>query len=92
VPPEAWSLPEFHAVNRFSTALWAACFAACDLAALVLGQPLRLYLPIAAMVALAAVSRRLARRYLARQLNVAVGVLPAPWNGAEAQRLPVTRA
>src|SRR4051812_41090903 len=27
VPREAWSLPEFRAVNRFSTALWAVCFA-----------------------------------------------------------------
>jgi hypothetical protein len=82
VPPEAWTLPEFRAVNRFSTALWAACFAACDLAALLLGQPLRLYLPIAGMVATAAVSRPLARRYLARRLGVAVDALPAPWNGS----------
>jgi hypothetical protein len=35
--------------------LWAACFAACDVVAIAVGQPLRLYLPIALMVRLATV-------------------------------------
>jgi len=81
VSPDAWSLPEFRAVNRFSTKLWAACFAVCDVVALAFGQPLRLYLPILLMVGLAMVSRRLARLYLARHLGVPVDALPAPWNG-----------
>jgi hypothetical protein len=51
VAPEAWKLPEFRAVNRFSTALWAASFAACDVIALTVAHPLRIYLPIALMVA-----------------------------------------
>src|SRR3954470_11789686 len=61
VPQQAWELPEFRAVNRFSTAIWAACFAACDVIALAAGDPLRLYLPIALMVLTALLSRRLAR-------------------------------
>jgi hypothetical protein len=79
VPQEAWELPEFRAVNRFSTAIWAACFAACDVIALAAGEPLRLYLPIALMVLTALVSRRLARGYLARLLGVPADALPAPW-------------
>jgi hypothetical protein len=88
VPPEAWSLPEFRAVNRFSTMLWAACFAACDVVALTVGQPLRIYLPIVIMVAVAARSRPLARRYLARRLGVSVDALPAPWNGTPTSAEP----
>jgi hypothetical protein len=80
VSPEAWELPEFDAVNRFSTATWAVGFAACDVVALVAQQPLRLYLPLAIMIALAVSSRPLARAYLARRLGVGVGALPAPWN------------
>jgi hypothetical protein len=68
VAPAAWEAPEFRAVNWFSTALWAACFAACDLLALTAAHPQRIYLPIALMIAVAAVSRRLARLYLARLL------------------------
>jgi len=79
VSPQAWELPEFRAVNRFSTAMWAACFAACDLIALAAGDPLRLYLPIVLMVVTAALSRRLARAYLARLLGVSADALPAPW-------------
>jgi hypothetical protein len=33
VAPEAWDLPEFAAVNRFTTAWWAAGFAVCDVIA-----------------------------------------------------------
>jgi hypothetical protein len=80
VPEAAWSLPEFRAVNRFSTALWAACFAACDAVALTVAHPLRVYLPIALMVGVAVVSRRLARAYLARLLGVSSDALPAPWS------------
>jgi hypothetical protein len=79
VPQEAWALPEFRAVNRFSTAMWAACFAACDVIALAVDDPLRLYLPIALMVLTAVLSRRLARAYLARLLGVPADALPAPW-------------
>jgi hypothetical protein len=79
VAPEAWELPEFHAVNRFTTAWWAAGFAVCDALALTAGQPLRVYLPIVVMLVLAAASRRLARRYLARLLGVRADALPAPW-------------
>jgi hypothetical protein len=81
VPADAWALPEFGAVNRFSTALWAACFAACDVIALTVANPLRIYLPVALMLGLAVASRRLARIYLARKLGVPVHALPAPWNG-----------
>jgi|SRR4051812_27629465 len=80
LPPEAWELPEFRDVNRFSTVLWAACFVACDVVALRVGHPLRVYLPIALMLAVAAASRPLARLFLARRLGVPVGDLPAPWN------------
>src|SRR4051795_2090148 len=79
VPQHAWELPEFRAVNRFSTAIWAACFAACDVIALAAGDPLRLYLPIGLMVLTALLSRRLARAYLARLLGVSADALPAPW-------------
>jgi hypothetical protein len=79
VPQHAWELPEFRAVNRFSTAIWAACFAACDVIALAAGDPLRLYLPIGLMVLTALLSRRLARAYLARLLGVSGDALPAPW-------------
>jgi hypothetical protein len=51
------------------------CFVACDAVALAVSQPLRVYLPIVLMVGLAAVSRRLARMYLARQLGVLDGAL-----------------
>jgi hypothetical protein len=81
LPPEAWGLPEFRAVNRFSTALWAGCFAACDVLALTAGDPLRNSGPVALMVLTAVASRPLARAYLARRLGVPVGELPAPWNG-----------
>jgi len=80
VAPEAWALPEFRAVNQFSTVLWAGCFAACDLLAVAAHQPLRLYAPILLILALAVASRPLARIYLARRLRVTVDALPAPWN------------
>jgi hypothetical protein len=80
--PEAWSRPEFVDMNRFSTGLWVACFASCTALALAAGDPLRLYLPIALMVAVAVASRRLAREYLARLLGVAPDALPAPFDAA----------
>lgn len=79
ISPAVWERPEFLAVNRASTALWAAGFAACDAMALSPGQPLRLYLPIATMIALAVVSRPLSRAHLARLLGVPVGALPPEW-------------
>lgn len=79
VSPAVWDRPEFLAVNRASTALWAVGFAACDAMALALDQPLRLYLPIATMVALAVASRPLSRAHLARLLGVPTGALPAEW-------------
>jgi hypothetical protein len=79
VSPAVWDRPEFLAVNRASTALWAVGFAVCDAMALALGQPLRLYLPIATMVALAVVSRPLSRAHLARLLGVSAGALPPEW-------------
>jgi hypothetical protein len=79
LPPAVWSRPEFLAVNRASTALWAVGFAACDAMALLLGQPLRLYLPIATMIGLAIGSRPLSRAHLARLLGVPTGALPAEW-------------
>jgi hypothetical protein len=80
VAPEAWELPEFRAVNRFATAIWAACFAACDVIALTAAQPWRLYAPVVLMVGTAVASRRLSRLYLARLLGVSVDALPAPWS------------
>jgi hypothetical protein len=47
--------------------------------ALLVAQPLRLYLPIATMIALAVVSRPLSRAHLARLLGVPAGALPAEW-------------
>jgi hypothetical protein len=80
VDPGAWELPEFQAVNRFSTTLWAIGFAACDVIALVAGQPWRLYGPIVLLVGLAVASRPLSRAYLGRLLGVPAGdPLPAPW-------------
>jgi hypothetical protein len=84
LPPEAWTLPEFAGMNRFSTALWAGCFAACDVVAIVAGHPWRLYVPIALMLGVAVASRRGARLYLAHRLGVAADDLPAPWNGVPA--------
>jgi|SRR4051794_1476417 len=80
VNPKAWHLPEFEAVNRFSAALWAGGFAACDLVALTAAQPFRLYVPIAVVVGLAVISRPLTRVYLARRLGLTTATLPAPWN------------
>ena len=79
VAPAAWDRPEFRAMNRFATVLWTVCFAACDAVALVAGNPLRLYLPIALMVLTAVLSRRLSRLYLARLLGLPADALPAPW-------------
>src|SRR3954469_11869556 len=79
VSPQAWELPEFRAVNRSSPAMGAAASDACDVIALAAGDPLRLYLPIVLMVVTAALSRRLARAYLARLLGVSADALPAPW-------------
>jgi hypothetical protein len=79
VAPEAWHKPEFRSMNRFATAMWAGCFALCDVVALTAGQPWRLYLPIALMVVTAVASRRLSRLYLARLLGVRANALPAPW-------------
>ena len=42
VTPQAWELPEFRSVNRFATAIWAACFAVCDVIALTAAPPARL--------------------------------------------------
>src|SRR3954451_6204165 len=66
VAPEAWELSEFRAVNRFATAVWAACFVACDVIALTAVQPWRLYAPVVLMLVTAVASRRL---YLARLLG-----------------------
>jgi hypothetical protein len=79
VAPEAWERPEFRAMNRFATVMWAACFAACDAVALTAAEPWRLYVPIGLMVATAVASRRLSRRYLARLLGVPADALPAPF-------------
>jgi hypothetical protein len=79
VSPVVWGRPEFLAVNRASTALWALGFAACAAMALALDQPLRLYLPIITMVVLAVASRPLSRAHLARLLGVSSDALPAEW-------------
>src|SRR4051795_2820520 len=79
VAPEAWELAAFRAVNRFATAIWAACFAACDVIALTAAAPWRLYAPVVLMLVTAVASRRLSRLYLARRLGVAPNALPAPW-------------
>jgi hypothetical protein len=78
VAPEAWELPEFRAVNRLATAVWAACFAVCDVIALTAASPWRLYAPVVLMLVTAVASRRLSRRYLARLLGVPA--LLAPWS------------
>jgi hypothetical protein len=80
VAPAAWDLPEFRSVNRFATAMWAACFAICDVVALTAAQPWRLYVPVLLMLLTAVASRRLSRIYLARLLGVAPDALPAPWS------------
>jgi hypothetical protein len=61
-----WGRPEFVAVNRSSTAVWAGGFARCHLIAVLAGQPWRPYAPIVFVVALAVLSRSLARTHLAR--------------------------
>src|SRR3954454_13548627 len=80
VAPEEWELSEFRAVNRFATAIWAACFAACDVLALAAAQPWRLYAPVVLMLVTAVASRRLSRLYLARLLGFPADALPAPWS------------
>src|SRR3954452_23850135 len=80
VAPEAWELAEFRAVNRFATAIWAACFAACDVIALTAAAPWRLYAPVVLMLVTAVASRRLSRLYLARLLGAPADALPAPWS------------
>ena len=80
VAPQAWELPEFRSVNRFATAMWAACFAVCDVIALTAAQPWRLYAPVVLMLVTAVASRRLSRRYLAHLLGVPADALPEPWS------------
>src|SRR3954452_11159118 len=80
VAPAAWEQPEFRAVNRFATAIWAACFAACDVIALTAAQPWRLYAPVVLMLVTAVASRQLSRLYLARLLGAPADALPAPWS------------
>jgi hypothetical protein len=77
--PVVWERWEFRRINQSSTALWALGFAICDATALVARHPLRLYAPIALMVALAVISRRVARAHLAHLLDVPVAQLPAEW-------------
>lgn len=79
MPPAVWNRWEFREINRSSTALWAIGFAICDAIALAARRPLRLYAPIAAMIVLAMVSRRVARAHLARLLGVSVAELPPEW-------------
>src|SRR4051812_13367741 len=80
VAPQAWELSEFRSVNRFATALWAVCFAVCDVIALTAVGPWRLYAPVVLMLVTAVASRRLSRLYLARLLGVPADALPAPWS------------
>lgn len=72
VVPELWDTPAFDRMNRAATRLWAGCFVACDVAALTLPDPARVWVPVLLMAATVVASRRAARRYLARRLPPAV--------------------
>jgi hypothetical protein len=77
--PTVWEREEFLAMNRTSTVVWAAGFAMCDAIAVFTEQPWRLYGPIALMIGLAVISRRVARAHLASLLGVPPDQLPAEW-------------
>jgi hypothetical protein len=68
VVPELWETPAFRAMNTLTTRLWAACFVLCLIAALLLPDPIRVWVPVGLMVVTVVLSRRLGRRYLARRL------------------------
>jgi hypothetical protein len=82
ISPALWDRWEFHRINQSSTLVWAVGLAVCDAIAIAAKHPLRLYAPIALMLALAAISRRVARAHLARLLGVSVAELPAEWSPA----------
>lgn len=71
VVPDLWDCNAFRAMNMLTTRFWAGCFVACDIAALTLPDPSRVWVPAVVMVGTVAVSRRLGRRYLARSLRSA---------------------
>ncbi|MFC4786359.1 hypothetical protein ACT8ZV_17920 [Nocardioides sp. MAHUQ-72] len=71
VVPDLWSTDAFVAMNLHTTRLWAACFVLCDVAALTLPDPSRVWVPVALMIATVIVSRRVGRRVLADRLQAA---------------------
>lgn len=70
VIPELWTSEAFIAMNVRTTQLWAACFVLCDIAALTLPDPSRLWVPVVLMLATVAVSRRVGRRIFTDRLGV----------------------
>lgn len=68
VVPQMWGSEAFASMNVLTTRLWVACFLLCDVAALTLGDPLRVWAPIAVMAVTVVLSRRLGRRHLALRL------------------------
>jgi len=73
VVPELWGSEAFRSMNVRTTRLWAGCFVVCDVVALTLPHPSRVWVPVGVMVLTVVVSRRLGRRYLARRLGLSGG-------------------
>jgi hypothetical protein len=69
VAPAFWDHPAFRDMNVVTTRLWAACFVACDVLALTLADPLRVWAPVGLMGLTVVLSRRLARQILTRRLG-----------------------
>jgi hypothetical protein len=68
VAPEFWEHPAFGEMNVLATRLWAVCFVACDVMAVTLPDPMRVWAPVGLMALTVVLSRRLARRVLTRRL------------------------
>jgi hypothetical protein len=71
VVPDLWDSEPFRAMNVLTTRVWGSCFLMCDIAALTLPDPSRVWAPVVIMIGTVLVSRRLGRRYLARRLRPA---------------------
>lgn len=69
VTKEFWDHPAFREMNVFATRLWAGCFVACDVMALTLPDPTRVWAPVALMGLTVVVSRRFGRRVFTRRLG-----------------------
>jgi hypothetical protein len=76
VPAHMWERSAFHTINMRISSLWAASFVACDAIALSTDGAVRRFVPIALLIATAAIVPRFARLLRARLM--AAEQLPVP--------------